>query len=237
MRTRTRVTTVIAGGVLAAALLASPSLAAGQVGGSGAGPSPTSPAAGSCDGTGTGDGTRAGDGTGATTRRQGRDLGAGMRGTRGDGPRSDLTAVASGTLTDAQKSELAAIAQDEKLAHDLYLAFADTYAVPMFDRVATAETQHLSAVRVLLDRYDVADPTAGQPVGTFSTAAFQELYDDQLAAGSVDLAAAYRVGIFVETTDIDALAASTPAVTAPDVLQVYTNLLAGSERHLTAFSR
>ena len=221
MRTRTRIATVIASGVLATALLASPSLAAGQRGGPA--PEQTSPrpqstqVAGTCDGTGTG--------------RQGRDAGRG----RGTGTRADLTGVPSGTLTDAQRSALAAVAEDEKLAHDLYVAFADLYTVPVFDRIATAETQHLAAVRLLLDRYDLADPTIGLEAGTFATASFQQLYDTQLTAGSADLAAAYEVGVLIEETDIADLKAAAVDLAAPDVERVYANLLAGSERHLAAF--
>lgn len=51
------------------------------------------------------------------------------------------------------------MAEEEKLAHDLYTAFADRYEVRIFGRIAAAETNHLTAVRTLLDRYDVTDPT------------------------------------------------------------------------------
>ncbi|WP_407343325.1 DUF2202 domain-containing protein [Pengzhenrongella phosphoraccumulans] len=241
MRTRARVATVIASGVLATALLASPSLAAGQRGGPASGqatPDPQSTqVAGTCDGSGTWLGTRSGVGSGRNgqgtagqgTAGQGR--GAGM----GTGTDADLTDVASGTLTDAQRSALAAVAEDEKLAHDLYVALGDSYSVRVFDRIAAAETQHLTEVRILLDRYEIADPTAGLAAGTFASAEFQAQYDTQLAAGSVDLAAAYEVGVLIEQTDIADLKAAAADLVAPDVEQVYANLLAGSERHLAAF--
>ncbi len=246
MRTRTRLATVVASGVIATALLASPSLASGQRGGIASDQATPDPqntlVAGTCDGTGPGSGlgtpsgipsgARAGDragrnGQGAAGQGRGAELGTGTK--------ADLTEVASGTLTDAQKSTLASIAEDEKLAHDLYVAFADLYSVRAFDRIATAETQHLMEVRLVLDRYDVTDPTVGLAVGTFTTARFQELYDTQLAAGSVDLTAAYEAGVLVEQTDIADLTAAASDLAAPDVEQVYTNLLAGSERHLAAF--
>ncbi|MGV8967563.1 MAG: DUF2202 domain-containing protein [Cellulomonas sp.] len=246
MRTTTRVATVIASGVIATALLASPSLASGQRGGLSsdqATPNPQSTqVAGTCDGTGTGPGAPAGArsgnragtagqrGGGQGTARQGG--GGAMMGT---GVNADLTDVASGSLTDAQRSALAAIAEEEKVAHDLYVAFADSYSARSFDRIATAETQHLTEVRIVLDRYDITDPTAGLAVGTFTSAGFQELYDTQLAAGSVDLTAAYGVGVLIEETDIADLAAAASDLAAPDVAQVYANLLAGSERHLGAF--
>ena len=46
------------------------------------------------------------------------------------------------------------MAEEEKLAHDLYTAFAARYDVRVFQRIAAAETRHLTVVRTLLDRYD-----------------------------------------------------------------------------------
>ena len=62
--------------------------------------------------------------------------GAGM----GAGP----TNLASGTLTATQKAELAAMAEEEKLAHDLYVVFGDKHGIP-FSRITNAETRHLVA--------------------------------------------------------------------------------------------
>jgi hypothetical protein len=142
-----------------------------------------------------------------------------------------------GTLTAEQQSTLAAMAQEEKLAHDLYVAFGDRYDAGIFDRVAGSETQHLTIVRALLDRYGLADPTAGAADGRFSDPAVQATYDRLLAEGQADLAAALRVGQTVEQTDIDDLRAAQNGLTAPDVTQVYTSLLQASQRHLTAFQR
>lgn len=238
MRTRARLATIVVGGALATALLSAPGVAAGQPAaatadrGTPGAQATTAPR--TCDGTaaGAGGANRPADRAG----RQGQGgAGAGRAAGAGMGAGTNLAGVASGTLTDAQRSTLASIAEDEKLAHDLYVAFADQYSAAVFTRIATAETRHLAAVRVLLDRYDIADPTADLPAGTFASSRFQDLYDAQLAAGSADLAAAYRVGVLVETTDIADLAAAATGLTAPDVQQVYARLLAGSEHHLVAF--
>ena len=148
---------------------------------------------------------------------------------------SDLTNVASGTLTATQKTKLAAMAEEEKLAHDLYVAFADKYGTTVFTRIPNTETRHLAEVRILLKRYAVADPTAGRAAGTFSTASAQQQYNNLLAQGTANVDAAYAVARTVETTDITDPKATSAGVTAPDVLQVYKNLLAGSQRHLVAF--
>jgi hypothetical protein len=165
-------------------------------------------------------------------------MGPGGMGTaNADGTCHGLANVPSGTLSEQQKTTLAAMAQEEKLAHDLYVAFGDKYAATIFDRIATAETQHLTAVRTLLTRYGVADPTADMPAGKFSDPAVQTTYDRLFTQGSADVAAALRVGEEVERTDIADLRAALDGLTAPDVTQVYTHLLNASQHHLAAFER
>ena len=127
------------------------------------------------------------------------------------------------------------MAEEEKLAHDLYAAFAARYAAPVFDRIAAAETRHLAAVRSLLERYRVADPTAGKATGSFASATVQTTYGRLLKQGSASQQAALGVGVTVEQDDIAALQRARTGLSAPDVRQVYTHLLTASRRHLTAF--
>lgn len=181
-----------------------------------------------------GPGWRGGDGAGMgmTGTRMGAGIGAGVR-AGGDG--TCLNLAATGTLTAQQQTTLAVMAQEEKLAHDLYAAFATTYDASIFGRIAAAETQHLTAVRTVLDRYALADPTAGQPAGTFSDPTVQATYDRLLAQGQANQAAALTVGETVEQADIDALRAALDGLTAPDARQVYEHLLRASQHHLSAF--
>ncbi|MGQ4383523.1 DUF2202 domain-containing protein [Streptomyces sp. SAS_270] len=154
---------------------------------------------------------------------------------RHDGTCNGAALTEQGTLTTVQKATLAGMTEEEKLAHDLYTAFAERYDVRVFERIAAAETQHLSAVRTLLDRYDVTDPTAGKPAGEFTDPGVQAAYDRLLKQGEDSLPGALKAGRTVETDDIAALNKALSGLTAPDTRQVYTNLLAASERHLTAF--
>ncbi|MDW4904081.1 DUF2202 domain-containing protein [Streptomyces sp. ADMS] len=156
-------------------------------------------------------------------------------GIRHDGTCTGDALASQGTLTAAQKATLADMAEEEKLAYDLYTAFAGRYDVRVFERIAAAETNHLSAVRTLLDRCDVTDPTAGQPAGEFADPAVQATYDRLLGQGEESLDAALKAGRTVETDDIAALTKALSGLTAPDARQVYGNLLAASERHQEAF--
>lgn len=215
MRTRTVFSTALAAGLMATALIATPALA-GNGSGSGAG----DPA--DCSASDT-----AGRMLGSASRSAGR-MGAGSGSTA-------TGSAASGTVTAAQEADLAAMAEEEKLAHDLYLAFAESYDVRVFTRVAASETRHLEAVQSLLVGYGIDDPTTGQAAGEFSTEATQELYDELLAQGAASLDAAYEAARTVESTDITDLPAAADGVTAPDVLAVYDHLLTGSTKHLDAF--
>jgi hypothetical protein len=198
----------------------------------GSGPSGTPSAAATQPGPGRHHDMGNGDGTGQGNRMgQGNGMGNGM----GNGDGSCLSNVPSGTLTAPQRSTLAAMAQEEKLAHDLYVAFADRYDAAVFDRIARSETRHLSAVRTLLERYSLADPTADKPAGQFGDPTVQATYDRLLAQGGTGLAAALEVGRQVETSDITDLRAALEGLTAPDVTQLYTHLLHASQRHLAAF--
>ena len=238
MRKRIIVTTAIASGVVITALIATPSIAAMNRGGDGQGAGESvqnSQSYGHSEEMpggmhrGLGDGVADGTGTGN---------GPGMRGEgkAGQGMGTGLTDVASGTVTDEQKATLTAMAAEETLAHELYVAFAEKYEdSAVFSRIARSETKHLEAVRTLLERYDITDPTVGLEAGTFPTDATQKLYDTLLAQGSVSLDGAMEAARTVEKTDIADLTAAAEGVTAPDLLKVYENLLNASQHHLTAF--
>ncbi|GGN50577.1 hypothetical protein FHR83_009226 [Actinoplanes campanulatus] len=172
--------------------------------------------------------------TGTATADRGPGYGMGMG--YGACPGSSLTAE-QGTLDDAQKAALTALAQKEKLAHDLYAAFAARYDAPIFDHIAMAETHHLDAVRTLLRRYGVTDPTADQKAGTFTDPAVQADHDKLLAEGGKSLSAALAAAQQSERDDIAALRSALDGLSAPDAEQVYTRLLTASERHLAAFTR
>ena len=182
---------------------------------------------------GGGQGFGQGQGRNGHGARQGASTAPGSQGTH------DPTATlpASGHISTATVDELLYMAEEEKLAHDLYVALGGQYDARQFDNIARAETKHLDAVRVLLDRYDLDDPTTDNPAGVFDDTTLQQLYDDLLSSGSASLAAAAAAGVAVETIDIADLTAAIEGTDAPDVVQVLSSLRDGSQRHLAAFER
>jgi hypothetical protein len=159
----------------------------------------------------------------------------GRNGMNGAGALAGAAAAPSGTLTAAQSSALASMAEDEKLAHDVYAALATSSGDVRFTRIAAAENQHLTAIRTMLQRYGVTDPTSGRAEGSFATPATQKLHDDLVAQGRASATAALQVGRTIEKLDIADLDKASAGLTAPDVATVYSRLRAASQQHLATF--
>lgn len=191
-----------------------------------------------CDGTGTTDAGAHGAAGTAGQAGNGRS-GQGGVGQGGVGQEQaqtgDHTLYPSGELTAAQEADLIYMVQEEKLAYDLYVAFGEEFGVTTFERISRSEAQHMDAVRTLLDTYGLADPTVGLDAGEFVDEGLAQMYDDLLAQGMASADAALAVGQAVELDDIAELADAIAGVTAEDVLHVYGQLTAGSEKHLVAF--
>lgn len=157
--------------------------------------------------------------------------------TSGAGGGGQAAAVPGATISTAVAQELAFMVQEEKLARDVYALAASLYPDRIFTTINRSESTHMAALRVLLDRYDVADPTAGAKPGVFADDDLQALYTKLAAQVRVSRDQAVQAGILVEVADIadlkDALTLKAPS----DVRTVLGNLLAGSQRHLAAFQR
>lgn len=238
--------------VLGVAGISLAAIAAGVIG-EAAAAAPRTPSASSssttCTGCGSASSSPAGDATGAR-RGQGaqasnrnaqgsegaqaaRRNGQGRPSTAGSG--TAAAALPSGTLTADQKADLAFMAQEEKLAGDVYDALYAATGDTRFQRIAASEDSHLAALRTLMTRYGVSDPTLGAAAGQFADADLQALYTSLLAQGRASLTAALEVGRTVERKDIADLEAAAKTISAADVSAVYSNLLRASQQHLVAF--
>ena len=146
-------------------------------------------------------------------------------------------ATASASLDAAERDTLLAMREEEKVAHDVYVALARATGVPAFLRIAASEERHGAAIERMLALYGIADPTDGYAAGAFPSAGMQKLYDDLVARGSVSRAAAIEVGLWIERHDIADLQAAIAGTDETALDRVYANLLAASKRHLFAFER
>ncbi len=127
--------------------------------------------------------------------------------------------------------------EEEKLAHDVYMTLGDVWGVPIFTTIAGSEATHQQAVRQLLNRYAIADPSAATPLGVFANPTLQALYDELVSEGSVSLTAALRVGALIEEVDILDLKANLATSTHQEITILYERLLNGSSNHLRAYAK
>jgi hypothetical protein len=181
--------------------------------------------AGACS---TGEGSGGGGGGGASQ------VGAdGATQIQGSALQAQIDALPKATLTDAERAGLLQMREEEKLAHDVYVALNDKFDLQVFTNISSAEQTHTDAVGALLDRYGLADPSAGNPAGQFTSPELQALYATLVAEGSASEVAALTVGATIEDLDIADLQAL--ATATPDISLVYSNLERGSRNHLRAF--
>lgn len=148
-----------------------------------------------------------------------------------------LRRVAPVALTAEQKPELVFLREEEKLARDVYLAMFDLWGKTIFSNISVSEQRHMDAVKNLLDKYRIPDPVGTNAVGVFTDPVIQGLYDQLVAKGSLSLKDALEVGVIIEEMDIQDLEDMIPLYTRQDILNVLTNLLAGSKNHWAAFNK
>ncbi len=144
--------------------------------------------------------------------------------------------VTESTLSSSEEDGLILMREEEKLAHDVYVTLYAQWGLPVFQNIANSETAHTEAIKVLLDRYGIADPAAGNGVGEFTNPDLQALYDQLIAQGRVSLTEALKVGVAIEELDIKDLQTQIAQTSSADIQLVYNNLMRGSENHLRAFT-
>jgi hypothetical protein len=141
------------------------------------------------------------------------------------------------TLSAEEIAGLKFMREEEKLAHDVYVALYALYGNDdIFYRISLSETTHTEAILALLVKYGIPDPAAGKPAGVFEDPDLQALYDTLIAMGSASHIEALKVGALIEETDIRDINAKKAVTDEADILTVYSSLLCGSQDHLRSFN-
>lgn len=148
-----------------------------------------------------------------------------------------LAALPIESLSSAEQNSLAYMREEEKLAHDVYLQLQSLWGsnTQIFGNIAASESTHTEAVRQLLVRYKLPDPTAALPAGQFDNSVLQALYTQLVATGNQSLIDALKVGAAIEELDMVDILAAYNSVDNEDIRRVYDNLLKGSRNHLRSF--
>ncbi|MBK9096878.1 MAG: DUF2202 domain-containing protein [bacterium] len=140
-------------------------------------------------------------------------------------------------LSQEERDGLIHMRIEEKLARDVYIVVGELWNHKVFLNIQLSEQKHMDAVKNLLDKYSVQDPLTTDSVGVFPDPQFQLLYDQYIQQGSQSLQEALLVGKAIEELDIADLTFQLTFVDNPDIIRVYQNLKAASEKHLAAFLR
>lgn len=101
-------------------------------------------------------------------------------------------------LTPEEISSLRYMREEEKLAHDVYVALYESWNLPVFANIAASETRHTEQVQALLSQFGIADAAAGRAPGSFENPELQTLYDSLVAQGTTSRQDAIEVGILIE---------------------------------------
>ena len=141
--------------------------------------------------------------------------------------------IPASDLSPEETASLLFMREEEKLARDVYNVLYETWGQPTFQNIAASEQAHMDEVKLLLDRYNLADP-ALEP-GSFTDPNLGALYDQLVAQGSTSLTDALKVGAAIEEIDILDLQERLAQTDNADIQQVFNNLMSGSENHLRSF--
>lgn len=148
-----------------------------------------------------------------------------------------VNSVPKGELDSTEAAELTYLREEEKLARDVYLALYSKWDAPIFRNISGSENRHFNALKLLLDRYGLADPAENAATGYFEDPALQALYADLTAQGETSLSAALRVGATIEDLDFRDLEKAISETDNEDLKTVYRNLQGGTQNHMEAFIR
>jgi len=166
----------------------------------------------------------------------------------------------SKTLDTNEKTHLVFMREEEKLARDVYVTLGTRYPnKKIFGIIDDSEQRHTCAVCDMLKKYGVDDPSTNDNVGVFTGEAFGPYFTERYRAlvhrGSTSAMEALMVGALIEEMDMDDIVYCPKEILEqdngiddkddcgkaytdnPDIQQLYTSLLKGSENHLRAFVR
>ena len=145
-----------------------------------------------------------------------------------------VTTIPVSELSADEAAALLFMREEEKLASDVYNQLFALWGLPTFQSIASSEQTHMDQIKLLMDRYALADPALDP--GQFADANLQALYDQLIAQGSLSVVDAIKVGATIEEVDILDLQTRLTQTDNADIQLAYNSLMNGSFSHLQAFA-
>ena len=147
-----------------------------------------------------------------------------------------LDGLSMGQLSEAEVEAIHYLREVEKLARDVLLAFDEQWQAGEFGRVAESENTHTEAIKALIDRYNLWDPSSVTWDGYYNNEELLALYRQFKRQGERSLVDAIRVGATVQEISILDLREYRAETDDEDLQMVYENLLRASRNHLRVFT-
>lgn len=141
------------------------------------------------------------------------------------------------TPSPTEHSMLLFTIEEEKLARDVYDFLYETWRKPLFDNISASEENHIFAVRVLLNKYGIVDPSLAYDAGFYQNQELRELYLNLTNNGQRSYKKAMEMGAMIEEMDIADLMQAQQETDNQDIRLVYGHLQKASRNHLRAFYR
>lgn len=137
------------------------------------------------------------------------------------------------------KEDILFMLEEEKLARDVYRAFAEQYDRPVFNNISKSEQWHMELMKELAEDKGLEIPSTVtfDETGIFQNRDLQKMYDELVRTGSASLEAALRVGAKIEEIDIRDLESAMKRTDDAASQSVYQRLRNASENHLRAYMR
>lgn len=135
--------------------------------------------------------------------------------------------IALQDLTESEKQMLYYWYSEELMAHNLYNYFYDLYKVESFNNISNSESQHILAVKTLLERYNLALPS--------NYWILQDTYNSLKVEWEKWLKEALEVGIKIEMMDIEDISKTIKSTDNDDFKIIFTNIWWASYNHLKWF--
>jgi hypothetical protein len=168
---------------------------------------------------------------------------------------ADLAALDANELT-----HLNFMREEEKLARDVYIRLGELYPdSAVFGKIDDSEQKHTDSVKAMIEKYGYEDPNTNDNVGVYTGEEygwyFTEKFGQLVAKASNSELDALYVGAFIEELDMldinqcpqvivdtnnaisDVSECGKVYTAKSDIIQLYDNLLDGSESHLAGYVR
>jgi hypothetical protein len=147
-----------------------------------------------------------------------------------------LDALPLGQLTESEVEAIWYLREVEKLARDVLLVFDEQQDVEVFRRVAESEDTHTEAIKALIDRYNLWDPSSVTWEGYYNNEELLALHRQLVRQGVSSLVDALKVGATIQEISILDLREYRAETDDEDLQMVYENLLRASRNHLRVFA-